>query len=300
MNRTHEQGSAVAGRHPARRPHAGYHLTGRFTAYVKPGLAPLLLIAGGVLLVVGIISLTTSVSARVRARSEAHPAQLEGGDAHGHAHGRSRAPWLILAPALVLLLVAPPALGAEAVAHNQSSQALAGKNGVAPAQVYDPKVALDAAGGTQGGYAFNDGSGHGEGTAAFAKQRPVMSFPSLPAGDNPQIEIKDFVMRALYESPDVQQAVTDTPVTVTGFIAATPDGYASGYSIARLTINCCAADASPMQVRVDAPAPYGADTWVTAVITAVDGTATQDNGYVPTVKVVSIQPTSQPSDPYEH
>ncbi len=221
-------------------------------------------------------------------------------DAHGHTHTRSRAPWLILAPALVLLLVAPPALGAEAVLHNASSQALAGKNGVAPAQDYDPQVGLDAAGGTQGGYAFNDGSGHGEGTAAFAKQRPVMSFPALPAGQDPAIEIKDLVMRALYESPDVAQSVTDTPVTITGFVAPTPDGYPSGFSIARLVINCCAADASPMQARVDAAAPYAVNTWVTAVVTVVDGTANQDNGYVPTVDVKSIRPTSQPSDPYEH
>ena len=41
-----------------------------------------------------------------------------GADAHGHYHSTSKAPWLILLPVLVLLLVAPPALGADAVARN--------------------------------------------------------------------------------------------------------------------------------------------------------------------------------------
>ena len=82
----------------------------------------------------------------------------------------SKAPWLILVPVLVLLLVAPPALGADAVARNASSQALAGMTVVAR----DQAGSKDAAGG--GGYKFNDGSGS---AADSAGSRRTMHFPAL-------------------------------------------------------------------------------------------------------------------------
>ena len=74
----------------------------------------------------------------------------------------------------------------------------------------------------------------------------------------------------------------------------------AGYTIARMVISCCAADANPMQVHVAADAPFPPDTWVQAVVTAVPNTATVDNGYVPTVTITSIAPIPQPADPYEH
>src|SRR5664279_3652371 len=42
-------------------------LSGRFTSYVKPGFAPLLLIGGGVLVVVGVLSLIVAIRADVLA-----------------------------------------------------------------------------------------------------------------------------------------------------------------------------------------------------------------------------------------
>ena len=38
-------------------------LSGRFTSYVKPGFAPLLLIGGGILIVVGVLSLILILAA---------------------------------------------------------------------------------------------------------------------------------------------------------------------------------------------------------------------------------------------
>ncbi|MTD13503.1 TIGR03943 family protein [Nakamurella sp. YIM 132087] len=222
---------------------------------------------------------------------------------HGHDHSRSKAPWLILAPVLVLLVAAPPALGADAVARSAGSQAVAGLEELAATDSGSGSTSAntdtggkDAAGGG-GGYAFNDGSGRGVGTEAFARQRPTMQFDPLPTGEDPAIPLREFVLRALYDGED---SVVDTPVTVTGFIAPAGTGFTSGYSIARLVISCCAADANPMQIHVDGDAPLPTDTWVTAVVTAVPDTAGQDNGYVPTVTVTSITPVDQPSDPYEH
>ena len=90
------------------------------------------------------------------------------------------------------------------------------------------------------------------------------------------------------------------PVTVTGFVAPPGDGFADGYTIARMVISCCAADANPMRIHVADDPPFPPDTWVQAVVTAVPNTATLDNGYVPTVTVTSITPVHQPADPYEH
>jgi len=307
-------------------------LSGRFTSYVKPGFAPLLLIGGGILVVVGVLSLVLAISADVKAdrarklaaagtgafpaatsaagsgqsaasarhdsaavptgggewdpgRGDGHPA---GGDAHGHDHSTSKAPWLILVPVLVLLLVAPPALGADAVARNASSQGLAGFDIVAR----EPAGSQDAAGGG-GGYKFNDGTGS---ISDSTGSRRTMHFPALE-GTNPEVPLKDFVLRALY---DADNSVQDTPVTVTGFIAPAGQGYSDGYTIARMVISCCAADANPMQLHVAGEPPFPDNTWVNAVVTVVPDTATLDNGYVPTVTLASATSISQPDDPYEH
>ncbi len=342
-------------------------LSGRFTSYVRPGFKPLLLIGGGVLVAVGVLSLILAIMADVKAdkaRKQAalaateraagridsagatHPAErsltaadsghhggahpvgadvlappagdssahdhsaggahdhlaggahnhLAGGahdhlagDAHGHDHSTSKAPWLILLPVLVLLLVAPPALGADAVARNATSQGLAGMDVVAQ----EPAGSKDGAG-AGGGYKFNDGSGSAQDSTG---SRRTMHFPPLDPGANPPVQLKDFILRALY---DADNSVKDTPVTVTGFIAPAGEGYTSGYTIARIVISCCAADANPMQLHVDGDPPFPVNTWVDAVVTVVPDTATMDNGYVPVVTLTSATSIPQPDDPYEH
>jgi len=301
-------------------------LSGRFTSYVKPGFAPLLLIGGGILVAVGVGSLILAITADVKADrtrklaasaavaeqaapvaggAEATPTDVPpvhvddhdahasddahaAADAHGHDHSTSKAPWLILVPVLVLLLVAPPALGADAVARNASSQGLAGYDVVSREQ----SGSQDASGGG-GGYKFNDGSGSATDSSG---SRRTMHFPALE-GTNPSVTIKDFVLRALY---DADNSVQDTPVTVTGFIAPAGEGYTDGYTIARMVISCCAADANPMQLHVAGDPPFPDNTWVDAVVTVVADTATLDNGYVPTVTLTTATTVGQPDDPYEH
>ena len=270
-------------------------VSGRFTSYVKPGFGPLLVIAGVVLILVGVASIVMTVRADVTSdRESVSQSELGHDDAHGHVHDRSKAPWLLLAPVLVLFLLAPPALGADAVGRNAGSQAFAGSTGIAAPSGAGADV---AAGGAAGGYAPNDGSGHAIGTKAFAKKRPTMVFPALPAGKDPSMTLKEFIMRALYDGAN---SVSDNDVTVLGFIAPPGDGYSGGYSLARMTISCCAADASPMRVHVSGQSKYPVNTWVTAVLSAEPGTADMANDYVPTVDLTSITPATQPADPYEH
>lgn len=280
----------------------GITASGKFTSYVKPGFGPLLLAAGVVLVLVGVLSLLQTIVGEVRrakatalaeeaagrpVRSGLRAHAPHGGpgdaelDAHGHAHTRSRAPWLILAPVLLLLIVSPTALGADAVSRNAGSQAVAGLDAApAAATVYE-------------GYAPNDGSG----SAKDSSGRRTLPFGPLPSGTDPVVLLKEFVLRALY---DADNSVTRTPVTLVGFIAPAGDGFTSGYTLARLSINCCAADANPVRVHIEGDPPFPENTWVAVVATAVEGTGGTDNDYVPTARITSIGPVQQPPDPYEH
>jgi uncharacterized repeat protein (TIGR03943 family) len=76
---------------------------GTFLRYVRPGHRWLLVGAGAVMVVLAAVALVRDLRG---ARSAAHE----------HAGVERHAPWLLLLPVLVVALVAPPALGADAVA----------------------------------------------------------------------------------------------------------------------------------------------------------------------------------------
>ena len=78
-------------------------------------------------------------------------------------------------------------------------------------------------------------------------------------------------------------------MTVTGFIAPAGDGFSAGYTIARIVISCCAADANPMQLHVAGDAPFRRTPGCRPSSPLVPDTATLDNGYVPTVTITSMQ-----------
>ena len=79
--------------------------------YVRPAHRWLLLGAGAVIVVLAVVAL-------VRDRRDAVAAEP-------HDHGGERhAPWLLLAPVLVIALVAPPALGADAVVRAGAANAV--------------------------------------------------------------------------------------------------------------------------------------------------------------------------------
>jgi uncharacterized repeat protein (TIGR03943 family) len=78
---------------------------GAYARYVRVGMGPLLLIAGIVLVVVGLAGIVRAF----RRRTDVLPRH---GD--GHAHGE-RVGWLLLAPVIAILLVTPPALGSFGV-----------------------------------------------------------------------------------------------------------------------------------------------------------------------------------------
>ena len=73
--------------------------SGTYLRYVKPGMRWMLLAAGLILIAIAV----ADVLAETRAQD----------DGHGH-HGLPRAAWLLLIPIFALLVVDPPALGADA------------------------------------------------------------------------------------------------------------------------------------------------------------------------------------------
>ncbi len=232
-------------------------LSGKFTSYVKPGFRPMLLIAGGILVVLAIASLAAAIRDDIASpKPDADGDGDETDDHQGHHHG-TRAPWLMLAPVLVLLFVAPPALGAAAVDRGISC-----------------------------GTPAPDGTTY--------PSRRVKAADPLPVGPPVPLSMQEFVQRSLYDA-DHSTAMTD--VEVVAFISRSNcDG--DGYSLVRLKISCCAADAIAVRVHVDAPTQYPSDTWVRAVIRAVPDTGDQSNNYVPSVSVISLTPMSQPDEPY--
>lgn len=101
-------------------------LTDAALAYVKAGMQPALLASGVVLSLLGLQSLVRAFRSERRPDDPHHPVEAEGahpaapeipiGDGgHGHDHsGGPRVAWLLVAPLLALLLIAPPPLGAYA------------------------------------------------------------------------------------------------------------------------------------------------------------------------------------------
>jgi uncharacterized repeat protein (TIGR03943 family) len=86
-----------------------------YLRYVRPSHRWLLLAAGAVIVVLAVVGLV-----RDRVAPPAHP----DGHEHEHTGAERHVPWLLLAPVLVIALVAPPALGADAVARAGSRNAV--------------------------------------------------------------------------------------------------------------------------------------------------------------------------------
>lgn len=91
-------------------------LTDAIYRYVRPSMRPWLIMAGGVLAVLGVVVLFTNWWERRQ-----HPDEdTEGHDGHHH---RSRVGWLLAVPLIVALAVDPGALGAYAVGRQSGFRA---------------------------------------------------------------------------------------------------------------------------------------------------------------------------------
>ncbi|MEU2610173.1 TIGR03943 family protein [Micromonospora sp. NPDC007271] len=90
-------------------------ITDLYLRYVKQGLRPFLIAAGTLLVITAIVALLQEL--RQLNRTEAGPDD----DGHGHGSSGPAVGWLLLLPALALLFVVPPALGADTAARAGSA-----------------------------------------------------------------------------------------------------------------------------------------------------------------------------------
>ncbi|MEU9344586.1 TIGR03943 family protein [Streptomyces sp. NPDC048278] len=207
--------------------------------YVKPGMRPLLIASGFVLLVLGIVEAAMrdgqerrdgqpGRKGHGRHGSHAHGAPAHGVPAHGphahvadpqdepeqhHGHDHSTVPrvaWLLLLPALSLLFYAPPALGA----YTASRQ---------PAKVIAEQDEFD----------------------------PLPKTSPLP------ITLTDFTTRV---QQDRSLAIKARTVEMSGLVTPVPGG--GSWDLTRIIISCCAADAQSVKVRIYSTSIPTANTWV--------------------------------------
>jgi len=87
---------------------------GTYLHYVRPAAAPLVLVAGLVIIVLALIDVVRDLQGRPDPAAHGADGDGLGHDGTGH-HETGRVAWLLLLPVLTVLLVSPPALGSDAV-----------------------------------------------------------------------------------------------------------------------------------------------------------------------------------------
>lgn len=103
------------------------------------------------------------------------------------------------------------------------------------------------------------------------------------------LKVSDFIGRV-----DVGQNLAVGRYRLSGFVMPDPRAHNGEFSLTRLQIVCCAADAQTMQVPVAGISDIPAEgTWVTVV-----GSEIIINGY-PELQAISMQRLNAPTDPYE-
>ncbi len=93
-------------------------LDGTYLRYVKPSLLPVLIIAGAIVLILGLLSAWYDGLLRGEPAAAGEGHEHVHDDGHGHGHGGPRVAWLLLLPVLAIFLIAPPALGAYSADRN--------------------------------------------------------------------------------------------------------------------------------------------------------------------------------------
>jgi uncharacterized repeat protein (TIGR03943 family) len=257
-----------------------------FLRYVRGGLHLPLIIAGVVLVLIGLVSLwrdnpgrrpgsadediagaedaeligslaaVTGDTAQGRL-ADLEPAFVGAGagsatgdhEGHDHAHG-NRVAWLLLLPVFAIFLIAPPALGS---------------------------------------YAAN--------RSTITRVPPASSnYPPLPAGDPLQMRLDEFEARAVW---DAGRNMSDRTFRLIGFVSERPGG---GYYLTRMVISCCAADATAVRISITGSAgSFPSDTWiqVTGHFDGLDHSREKDVGPVAILRADSVQQISPPKEPYE-
>ncbi|WP_405996987.1 TIGR03943 family putative permease subunit [Streptomyces sp. NBC_00829] len=128
--------------------------------------------------------------------------------------------------------------------------------------------------------------------------QPPWGFPTLPAGNPLKLAVLDYAGRAAY---DHGRSLGDRQVRITGFITLGPGG--TPY-LARMTLNCCAADAQPVKIGLSGrtPTTLRPDTWVevTGTYTTRQAKDPVNDGVIPFISVTRVRAVPAPREQYEN
>jgi uncharacterized repeat protein (TIGR03943 family) len=133
-------------------------------------------------------------------------------------------------------------------------------------------------------------------TQVIAPQRSTIDFPPLPAGPAPALRMSDFVTRAVWDDAG---SLNGRQVRLLGFVV---HGDHDATYLGRLVIACCAADATPLKIRLEGRnglASLPQDGWFEVRGQLVPGSARSNSRYTPTLTVSDLHPVPAPTEPYE-
>jgi uncharacterized repeat protein (TIGR03943 family) len=253
-------------------------LNGQYLRYVKPSLLPWLIACGAVAVLLAVIGIARDLLAPRGGRASggnhaAYDAHHAAYDAHPIAHDGHQ--------------TAHDGHQAAHDGHQHSSRS--------PWLLILPVLAIFLIAPPALGADKVARSGDRSVVAQQPKGESNVDFAPLPDEEAPLLKIGDVVTRAIW---DDSGSLDGTQVRLVGFVVKGTDG--SNY-LARLVIGCCAADATPVKVKLDGgqTEQYPPDTWLQVRGEVQPGTANEGNGYSPTFAVSQADQVQQPPDPYE-
>lgn len=118
-------------------------------------------------------------------------------------------------------------------------------------------------------------------------------FDPLPATSPLPITLGDFTRRV---RQDRTKAIAGRTESMTGFV--TPAGNGGGWYLTRLVINCCAADARTVRVRMYGVAAPKTDTWVSVTGTWHPGGVLGTASAAVALDVRTVREVDRPSNSY--
>jgi uncharacterized repeat protein (TIGR03943 family) len=130
-----------------------------------------------------------------------------------------------------------------------------------------------------------------DGTAAAG----AGSFPALPdEGLDPlELSLSEFGSRAVW---DTDKSLQGRTVKLTGFVTPGADGV---WYLTRLTVNCCAADATALKVEMHGAGSPPSDAWVTVTGSWHPTSGIGTDSARPALDTTSVERVPEPKDPYQ-
>jgi uncharacterized repeat protein (TIGR03943 family) len=131
---------------------------------------------------------------------------------------------------------------------------------------------------------------------AVTPKQPVVALPPLPAGPAPALRMSDFVTRAVWDDAG---SLHGRQVRLVGFVV---HGAQDSTYLGRLVMACCAADVTPVKVRLEGYrglAVLPQDGWFEVQGQVIPGSARSNTHFTPTLTVSALHPVPVPVEPYE-